>query len=66
MITNNQAKEAIKTIAEYCEQFDRIACHEGKCILRPLCDGPIMDTNPEEWPGYLEAENEEEGEKNDR
>ena len=59
MITDNQAKEAIKTIAEYCSEFDRETCRLGVCILRPLCDGLASDCpNPEDWTGYLEEENE--------
>lgn len=55
MITDNQAKEAIKTIAEYCSEFDRETCNLGVCILRPLCDGLASDCpNPEDWTGYLE------------
>lgn len=59
MITDNQAKEAIKTIAEYCSQQPYSPTCEG-CGLRAMCDGIAFDaTNPEHWPEYLEAEDEE-------
>lgn len=52
MVTDNQAKEAIKTIAEYCKQFEGALCYDA-CILRPICDIKELDA-PENWPEYLD------------
>ena len=54
MITANQAKEAIKTIAEYCEQFKGYECEDGTCILSKLCGFRMAETDPENWPKYLD------------
>ena len=42
MITDNQAREAIKSIAEYCKQ------HRFCYIVR-------IDKIPEDWAKYVEA-----------
>ena len=55
MITNNQAKEAIKTIAEYCRQHTSEECKEGQCVLKEICLYTIVcDECPGDWPEYLE------------
>lgn len=59
MITDNQAKEAIKTIAEYCSQFPYDPCCEG-CTLQSLCRDLQEHPIPEFWPEYL-GKNHEEG-----
>lgn len=58
MITDNQAKEAIKTIAEYCQQFRGYECIDGTCVLSDLCGLITPEVDPESWPEYLEEENE--------
>lgn len=52
MITDNQAKEAIKTIAEYCSQHPYDPCCEG-CALQSLCKDLQEHPIPESWPEYL-------------
>ena len=54
MITANQAKEAIKTIAEYCQQFRGYECIDGTCVLSDLCGLITPEVDPESWPKYLE------------
>lgn len=56
MITDNQAKEAVKTLAEYCEQHTPRECRE--CALRLFCKRIAKYTVPGRWPEYLEGENE--------
>lgn len=58
MITDNQAIEAIKTIAEYCDQFKDNECNDGTCILSKLCTFKMGKADPAYWPEYLEGENE--------
>ena len=53
MITDNQAKEAIKTIALYCRQQERpFPCL--KCALRYICINLREHPIPEDWPKYLD------------
>ena len=66
MITDNQAKEAAKTIAQYCSQHTTEECFNEECPLEDFCNRIVGVATPNEWTKYLEAEDEKEGEKNDR
>lgn len=55
MVTDNQVKEAIKTIVKYCSQ--RRACRllDDKCAIYDICKETMKD-GPEYWPDYMEEE----------
>lgn len=53
MITDNQAKEAIKTIALYCRQTENPYPCE-KCVLYGICKDLQAHPIPEDWPKYLD------------
>ena len=55
MITDNQAKDAIKNIAEYCKQHTAEECEKGNCGLYRWCYIGRIDSLPEYWAEYVEA-----------
>ena len=54
MITDNQAREAINTIADYCSQLTGKEPCKG-CVIRPICR-EFINEPPENWPEYMEKE----------
>lgn len=54
MVTDNQAKEAIKTIAEYCSQRTGEESCKG-CAMHPICR-KITFVPPEYWPDYMDEQ----------
>ena len=56
MITDNQAREAIKSIAEYCKQHTAEECESGNCGLYRWCYIGRIDRVPEGWAEYVEVQ----------
>ena len=56
MITDNQAREAIKSIAEYCKQHTAEECECGNCGLHRWCYIGRIDRVPEGWAEYMEVQ----------
>lgn len=52
MITDNQAREAINTIADYCSHRTGKEPCKG-CAIHQICK-ELINEPPEYWPDYME------------
>lgn len=58
-ISDEEAREAIETLAQFCSQHTPIECNNGECPLKMICTNFVVDfSNPGEWIDYLGGAND--------